>query len=84
MISFLVWSAENPILHNNKIYMKHNKYVPIIRIKSNEIKDYPKYQVIMEAQEDMFSEYDKIGEKSKILYKVYDPIKRAHTSFSKL
>ena len=63
-------------------YMKHNKYVPITRNKLNEIKEYPKYLVIMEAQEDMFSEYDKIGIKSKILYEVYYQIKRAHTSFS--
>ena len=31
-----------------------------------------------------FSEYDRIGIKSKILYKVYHHIKRAHTSFSML
>ena len=69
--------------------MKPYKCVPIIRIKLNEIKEYPKIlgnngSWTNLLQEDMFSEYDEIGIKSKILYKVYHQIKRAHTSFSML
>ena len=57
-------------------YMKHNKWVPIIMIKLNKIKEYPKYEVIMEAgliyiRRTFFSEYDEIEISSKILYKVY-------------
>ena len=70
--------------------MKHNKCVPIIRIKLNEIKEYPKYYLIMEAGLIFFrrsyslNNYDKIGLKFKILYKEYHQIKKAHTSFSML
>ena len=59
--------------------MKHNKCVPIIRITLNKIKEHPlgnngSWTNLLQG--DIFSEYDKVGIKSKILYKVYHQIKK--------
>ena len=73
---------------NRHTWNMHNKCVPSIRIKLNEIKiskiSGKNGSWTNLFQEEIFSGYDKIWIKTKILYKVYRQIKRAQTSFSML